>query len=102
VQDPARDVQPLAHAARAPLDALALAARQADEVEQLRDAAPLVARRDAVELGEVAKVVVAGEAVLEATVAAEDVADPPPHLARLPHDVETEHARAAAGRGSGA
>ena len=37
VEQAARDVQPLAHAARVALDALLLAARQADELEQLVD-----------------------------------------------------------------
>ena len=83
VQDPARDVQPLAHAARVALDALLLAALQADELEHLVDPEPLRLAGDAVELGEVAEVVVRGEPLVEAAVAAEDVADPLAHLARV-------------------
>ena len=37
VQDAARDVQPLAHAARVPLDPLLLASLQPDELEHLVD-----------------------------------------------------------------
>ena len=65
VQQPARDVEPLAHAARVALDALLLAAREADELEQLGDPRLLLARRDGVELGEVAQVVEAGEPLVE-------------------------------------
>src|SRR5581483_7411953 len=42
VEDPARDVEALAHAARVPLDALALAPLQTDELEHLVDAAALL------------------------------------------------------------
>ena len=45
VEQAAGDVQPLAHAARVALDALVLAARQADQLEQLVDPPPLVAGR---------------------------------------------------------
>ena len=84
VQDPARDVQPLAHAARVALDALLLAALEPDELEQLVDPHALRLARHAVELGEVAQVVERREALVEAAVAAEDVADPLPHLASRP------------------
>ena len=57
VQQAARDVQPLPHAARVALDPLLLAALQADELEQLVDPGPLAARVDGVELGEIAQVV---------------------------------------------
>ena len=83
VQDPARDVQPLAHAARVALDALLLAALQADELEHLVDPVALCLAGDAVELGEVAEVVVRGEPLVEPAVAAEDVADPLANLARV-------------------
>ena len=53
---------------------------------------------DAVELGEVAQVVARREPLVEAAVAAEDVADPLPHLARVVDDVEAEHARLPARR----
>ena len=75
VQQAARDVQPLAHAARVALDPLLLAAVEADELEQLGDPALLLAGRDAVQLGEVAQVVEPGQPLVEAAVAAEDVAD---------------------------
>ena len=55
---------------------------------------PLLARRDAVELGEVAEVVEGAEALVEPPVAAEDVADVPAHLAGVGDDVVTEHGRA--------
>ena len=93
VQQAAGDVEPLAHAARVPLDPLLLAAREPDELEQLLDPRPLAAGLDAVELGEVAQVVERGEPLVEAAVAAEDVADPLPHPARVLDDVAPEHAR---------
>jgi hypothetical protein len=98
VQQAARDVQALLHPARVALGALVLASLEADDLEQLLDPAPLFARGDAVELGEVAEVVVAGEALVDAALAAEDVADPLAHLVRLLDDVQPEHARAAGRR----
>src|SRR5205807_9837340 len=95
VQEPARDMEPLPHAARIALDALVLAAAEPDEVEELGDAALLLAGRHAVELGEVAEVVERGEPLVDPAVPAEDVADPPAHLARVLDDVEAEHARLA-------
>jgi hypothetical protein len=93
VQEAARDVQPLAHAARVALDALLLAALQADELEQLVDAGALRARLDGVELGEVAQVVQRRQPLVEAAVAAEDVADVLAHPARVVDDVVAEHPR---------
>ena len=61
-----------------------LAAFKSDELEQFLDARLLELGRDAIELGEVAKVVVAGEPLVDATLAAEDVADPLPYLACIP------------------
>ena len=58
-----------------------LASGEADQLEQLVDAPVLFARRNRVQLGEVAQVVPAGQPVVEAAVAAEDVPDPAPHLA---------------------
>ena len=78
VQDPARDVQPLPHAAGEALDPFLLAALQADELQDLVDPQPLGLARDAVELGEVAEIVVRREPFVEPAVAAEDVADPLP------------------------
>ena len=46
-----------------------------------------------VELGEVAQVVVRGEALVQPALAPEHVADPLPHLARVLDHVEPEHAR---------
>src|SRR6185503_16861648 len=93
VQEPAGDVQPLAHAARVALDPLLLAALEPDELEQLLDPRPLAARLDAVELREVAQVVERREALVEAPVAAEHVADALPHPARVLDDVASEHPR---------
>jgi len=98
VEDPARDVQPLAHAARVALDAFLLAALQPDELEHLVDSLALSMSRDAVQLGEVAEVVVGGKPLVEAAVAAEDVADPLAHLARVVDHVVAEHACLAARR----
>ena len=98
VEDAARDVQSLAHAARVALDALLLPALQPDELEHLVDAHALRLAGDAVQLGEVAEVVARREALVEAAVAAEDVADPLPHLARILHDVAAEHASVPARR----
>ena len=44
VEEPARDVQPLLHAARVALGALVLAALEADQLEQLLDARLLASR----------------------------------------------------------
>ena len=98
MDDPARDVQPLAHAARVALDALLLASGEADELEHLVDPLALPAAGHAVELGEVAQVVVGREPLVEPAVAAEDVADPLAHLVRVPNDVEPEHPRLTARR----
>ena len=91
-------MQPLAHAARIRLDPLALAAGQPDEVEQLGDAPALLAHRHAVQVGEIAEVVERGEPVVEASVAAEDVADAAPDFARVLRRVVAEHPGAASGR----
>ena len=57
VEDAARDVEPLPHPPRVPLDTLLLPSFQSDELEQLVDPVSLHLRVDAVELGEIAKVV---------------------------------------------
>ena len=87
---------------RVALDPLLLAALQADQLEQLVDPRALAARVDAVELGEVAQVVERREPLVEAAVAAEDVADPLAHPARVLDDVVAEHARACPRSGSAA
>ena len=92
VDEPARDVHPLAHSARIALDPLLLTAVQPDELQQLVDPAGLVARRDAVELGEVAEVVVRGQPLVEAALAAEHIAHLSPHLLGVLDDVVAEHA----------
>ena len=102
MQQAARDVEPLPHAAAVALDPLALAAVEPDEPEQLLDPRPLAPRLDAVELGEVAQVVERGEPLVEAAVAAEDVADLLAHAPRVADDVVAEHVRAARPSGSGA
>src|SRR5262249_22997103 len=76
---------------------LLLAPGQPDEVEQLGDAPSLVARRDGVQLREVAEVVEGRQPLVEPAVAAEDVADPLPHLDRLAHHVGAQHPRRARG-----
>ena len=58
----------------------------------------LLLRRHAVQLGEVPEVVVAGEALVDAALAAEDVADPLAHFARVLDDVVSEHLRRPGGR----
>ena len=63
---------------------------EADELEQLLDPRFLFTRGDPVELGEVAQVVVARKPLVDPALAAEDVADPFPHLARLLDDVVAE------------
>ena len=63
------------------------------QLEQLLDSRLLLAARHAVELGEVAQVVVAGEPLVHAALAAEDVPDALPHLACLLDDVVAQHAR---------
>src|SRR5262249_60838350 len=83
VEDPARDVQTLAHPARVALDAFLLASLQADELEHLVDPGALRLAGHAVELGEVAEVVVGGEPLVQAAVAPEDVADPPADESRV-------------------
>src|SRR5205085_5903061 len=98
VEDSACDVKSLAHAAGVALDPLPLTPRESDELQHLGDPATLVARVDSVELGEVAEVVEPGKAVVEPALAAEDVADPPPNLVCLPHDVKPENARRSARR----
>src|SRR5215218_193850 len=54
---------------------------------QLPDPGPLVTRRHAVELSEVAQVVQPGQPLVEAAVTAEDVADPAAHLTCVVDDV---------------
>ena len=95
VQQPAGDVQPLPHAAGEALDALLLAAGEADHLEQVADPLPLLARGDAVQLGEVAQVVERVEPFVEAAVAAEDVADVAADLAGVGDHVVPEHPRRA-------
>jgi hypothetical protein len=68
-----------------------LASLQADELEQLLDPRLLMLGRYAVELGEVAQIVVAREPLVDAALPAEDVADPLAYLACLLHHVEPEH-----------
>src|SRR5205085_10741438 len=87
VEQAAGDVQPLPHAARVALDALLLATGEPDEVEQLGDPPLLLAGGHAVELGEVAQVVETGQPLVDTSIAAEDVADPLPHLAGALDDV---------------
>src|SRR5207244_13360375 len=70
VQQPARDVEALAHAARVRLDPFALATFEADQLEELRDARALLAHGHSVEICEVAQVVERREPVVEAAVAA--------------------------------
>ena len=69
-------MEALAHAARVPLDPLLLPALQPDEFEQLFDPSALPPGLDPVQLREVAQVVERREPLVEAAVAAEDVADP--------------------------
>ena len=102
VQQAAGDVQALLHPARVALDALVLAPLEADELEQLLDPRPDPLARHAVELREVAQVVEAGEPLVDAAVAAEDVADPLPHLARVLDDVVAEHVARCRSSGSAA
>ena len=94
MEQPTGDVQALLHPARVALGALVLAALEPDELEQLLDPRLLDLRGHAVELGEVAQVVVAGEPFVDAALAAEDVADSLAHLPRFLDDVVAEHARA--------
>ena len=94
VEQPAGDVQALLHPARVTLGTLVLPALEPDELEQLVDPRLLDLRGHSVELGEVAQVVVAGKPFVDAALAAEDVADPLPHLPRVLDDVVAEHARA--------
>ena len=98
VQEAARDVQALAHAARVALDPLALTSAQPDQLQQLRDASLPRARRHAVELGEIAQVVERRDPLVGTAVAAEHIADAAPHLTRLLDHVHAEHAGAAGGR----
>jgi hypothetical protein len=98
VEEPARDVQTLLHAARVALGALVLAALEADQFEELFDARLLDLRGHAVELCEVAQVVVAREPFVDAALAAEDVADALPDLARVLDDVVAEDAGVPRGR----
>src|SRR2546429_599771 len=84
---PSRDVGPLLHPAGVALGPLVLAVLEPNEVEQPLDPPLLVAGRHPVELGEVTQVVVAGEPLVDASLATEDVADPPANLVRVAHDV---------------
>ena len=86
-------MESLAHAARVALDAFLLAPVETDHLEQLADARPLLPRVDPVELGEVAQVVERREALVEAAVTAEDVADALAHPVRVLDDVAPEDAR---------
>ena len=102
VQQPARDVQPLPHAARVALDPLLLAAGQADQLEQLVDpraSAPAAARRRARRSSGGCR---GGEPLVEAALAAEDVADALAHLARVLDHVVAEHASPSPRSGSAA
>ena len=93
MQEPAGDVEPLPHPARVPLDALALAPGQPDELEQLRNPPLLHLRRHPVQLREVAQVVQPAQPLVGAAVAAEDVPDLLPDRLRVADDVVPEHAR---------
>ena len=91
VQQAASDVQALLHPPRVALGPLVLAPIEPDELDQLLDPCLLFTRGDPVELGEVAQVVVAREPLVDPALAAEDVADPFSHLARLLDDVVAEY-----------
>src|SRR5207302_10967110 len=62
------------------------------------DPGAALARRNPIEVGEVAEVVERGEAVVEAAVAPEDVADATADVPCLAADVEAEHPSRARGR----
>src|SRR5438094_5992391 len=62
----AREMQALFHATPVALDTLVDAIFETDELDQLLDAGADLARRDGIQLSEVAEVVTAGEAVIEA------------------------------------
>ena len=80
VQEAAGDVQPLLHPARVALDALPSRPISPTSSSSSSIRGALLARRHAVDVREVAEVVERGEPVVEAAVAAEDVADALPHL----------------------
>src|SRR5688572_27295820 len=83
----------LPHAAGVALDALLLAALQADHLEQLVDPGALALRLDAIELREIPEVVERREPLVEPAVAAEDVSDALAHPVRVLDDVAAEHER---------
>ena len=80
MQQPAGDVQPLPHAARVRLDALALPPLEPHELEQLVDPGALAATVDRDTGRRSTEVVERRQAVVQPAVAAEDVPDAPPHL----------------------
>ena len=92
VQQAARDVQPLPHAARVALDPLPLAPVELHQLEELTDPGALLAGGHGVELGEVLQVVQRREPLVEPAVAAEDVADLLAHRSRVGDDVVAEDA----------
>ena len=98
VEEASGDVEPLLHPARVALDALLLASHQAHELQELGDPPLLHLRRHAVELGEIAEVVKAAQPLVRAAVAAEDVADVPPHGAGAVDNVVPQHAGRSRGR----
>src|SRR5204862_3837991 len=92
VQEPASDVQPLAHPARVRLDTFVLAAAEPDDLEQLVDARLLRPQRDAVDVGEEAKVVERRDAVVQPLVADEHIPVPTTKLRVQSRRIETEDA----------
>jgi hypothetical protein len=92
VEQPAGDVESLAHPAGVALDALLLPALEPHELEKLGDPGALDVRVDAVELGEIAQVVERGQPLVQAAIAAEDVPDPLPHPLRVVDHVVPEDA----------
>ena len=98
MQETPRDVQTLLHAAGVALGPLVLAPLQPHELQQLLDSLLLETGWNAVQLREVAQVVVAGQPLVDAALAAEDVANPLANLARILDDVSAEHPCRARGR----
>src|SRR6266567_4821061 len=93
MEERSREMQALFHASRVALDAFVHAILQTNELYQLLNPGADLARRDGVQLCEVAEIVAARQAVIEAPLPTEYEADPATHLCRVVDDVEPDDAR---------
>src|SRR5207253_9696379 len=95
MQQPPSQMEPLLHSPRVALNALSASGAEVDEIQQFLYSGGDLARRDRVELGEVAEIVPSRKAVLETALTAEDEADPASDFLGIAHNVQPHDRRRA-------